>query len=299
MGTLGIAIPFYRNVAYLRSAIESVLEQSSTDWRLWIVDDSGGQEPEEDVRSLVTSFADSRIHYQRNSMTVGMVANWNRCLDVADTEFVTLLHGDDRLLPGYAEVVQRLADRHPTAVAVYCAATIIDASGERTFSLADWTKGLLSPRGKEDWVLHGEAAATALMRGNFIMCPTLSFRRERLGDRRFDDRWQQVQDLDLTLPLLMDGESLVGSRETSYAYRRHPESATSLQSLSRLRFDEEFQLFDEIAGRAEELGWYETARVSRRKRIVKLHLAYRALRDLGRIRPRSAFDTLRYLRSRW
>ena len=299
MATLGIAIPFYRNLPYLRVAIESVLQQSSPDWRLWVVDDSGEQEPEEGVRALVASFGESRIHYQRNPATVGMVANWNLCLEVANTELVTLLHGDDRLLPRYVEVVQRLADLHPTAVAVYCSATIIGTSGERTFSLADWAKSLFSPRASGELVLHGEPAATALMRGNFIMCPTLSFRRARLGDRRFDDRWQQVQDLALTLELLMDGETLVGSPETSYAYRRHPESATSLQSLSRLRFDEEFQLFDQIAVRAEELGWYETARVSRRKRIVKLHLAYRALRDLGRIRPRSAFDTLRYLRSRW
>ena len=299
MATLGIAIPFYRNLPYLRVAIESVLQQSSPDWRLWVVDDSGEQEPKESVVALLASFADSRIHYRRNPVTVGMVANWNLCLDTADTEFITLLHGDDRLLPRYVEVVQRLADLHPTAVAVYCGATIIGTSGERTFSLADWAKSLFSPRGGGELVLHGEPAATALMRGNFIMCPTLSFRRAQLGDRRFDDRWQQVQDLALTLELLMDGETLVGSPEASYAYRRHAESATSLQSRSRLRFDEEFRLFDQIAERAEARGWEQTARVSRRKRIVKLHLAYRALRDLGRIRPRSALETLRYLRSRW
>lgn len=299
MGTLGIAIPFYRNIPYLRAAIESVLQQSSPDWRLWIVDDSGEQEPEQSVRALVTSFSDSRIHYQRNPVTVGMVANWNLCLDAADTDFITLLHGDDRLLPHYAEVVRRLADLHPTAVAVYCGATIIGASGERTFSLADRVKSLLTPSRGEELVLHGEPAATALMRGNFIMCPTLSFRRARLGDRRFDDRWQQVQDLALTLRLLMDGETLVGSPETSYAYRRHAESATSQQSRSRLRFDEEFRLFEQVAGHAEALGWKRTARVSRRKRIIKLHLAYRALSDFGRLRPRSALDTLRYLRSRW
>ncbi len=57
------------------------------------------------------------------------------------------------------------------------------------------------------------------------------------------------------------------------------------------------RLFDQIASRAEALGWSETAKVSRRKRIVKLHLLYRALRDLLRLRLRSAAQTLRYLRS--
>ena len=95
----------------------------------------------------------------------------------------------------------------------------------------------------------------------------------------------------------MEGEALVGSAEVAYAYRRHGESATWVQSQNRLRFDEEFRLFDQIAARAETLGWSETARVARKKRIVKLHLTYRVLRDLARLQAGSAFETLRYLRS--
>ena len=299
MAFLGIAIPFYRNISYLRTAIESVTEQSSSDWRLWVLDDSGGNEPEETVRQLIASFDDDRIRYHRNPETVGMAANWNPCLDSAATEFITLLHGDDRLLPNYLDAIQRVARAHPQAVAVYCDTTIIGASGKTEFSLADRVKGFFSPRGSGEVVLTGQPAATALMRGNFIMCPTLSFRRSLLGARRFDAGWEQVQDLDLTLRLLMDGETLVGAAEIAYAYRRHPESATWVQSQSRLRFDEEFRLFDQIAARAEALGWSQTAHVSRRKRIVKLHLAYRALRAFARLQPRSAVETLRYLRSRW
>jgi hypothetical protein len=165
------------------------------------------------------------------------------------------------------------------------------------FSLADMVKRLLS-RGFGGQVLSGEAGATALMRGNFIMCPTLCFRVGRLAGRRFDDRWAQVQDLEFTIRLLLEGESIVGVEARGYAYRRHPESATSIQSRSRLRFDEEFRLFDEIAKRAEARGWQRTARAARHKRIIKLHLLYRALRDLASLRIRSARETLAYLRSR-
>ena len=298
MRALGIAIPFYRNVRYLGTAIESVTQQSSPDWRLWVVDDSGGNESPETVRELVESFDDERIHYHCNVETVGMVSNWNRCLDRADTDLITLLHGDDRLLPGYVTLMRELAGDHPDAVALYCRASIIGASGRNDFSLADWTKRFFAPRSRGDTILRGSPGATALMRGNFIMCPTLCFRRSALGARRFDHGWEQVQDLDFTIRLLMDGETLVGTSETAYAYRRHPDSATWVQSQNRLRFDEEFRLFDQIAQRAEALGWSETARVSSRKRIVKLHLLYRALRDLLQLKVRSAAQTLRYLRSR-
>jgi glycosyltransferase involved in cell wall biosynthesis len=303
MSAHGIAIPFYRNVDFLRDAIQSVVLQSSPDWRLRVFDDSGGLEPEADVRDLIASFADDRIRYHRNPRTLGMVANWNRCLEDADTELVTLLHGDDRLLPGYVGLMARLGAAHPHAVALFCRAAIIGASGRPAFSLADQVKRFFAPRAPGGLVLRGERAATALMRGNFIMCPTLAFRRSVLGARRFDPAWEQVQDLELSVRLLMEGETLVGSSELAYAYRRHEESATSLQSRNRLRFDEEFRLFDQVAARAEALGWTETARVARRKRIVKLHLGYRVLRDVARLEPGSALATLRYLlrhlRSRW
>jgi hypothetical protein len=133
------------------------------------------------------------------------------------------------------------------------------------------------------------------MRGNFIMCPTLCFRRSVLGRRRFTRGWSQVQDLELSVRLLMDGESLVGSSEVAYAYRRHPASATAVHSECRLRFDEEFRLFDQVAERATELGWESTADVASRKRIVKLHLLYRAARDLIALRIGRAAKTLRYL----
>ena len=104
-----------------------------------------------------------------------------------------------------------------------------------------------------------------------------------------------MQDLELTSRLLLEGDAIVCSRTRAYAYRRHAEGATAVQSESRLRFDEEFALFDAVASSADARGWRAAARVSRRKRIVKLHLLYRALRELAALRPARARDWLRYL----
>ena len=61
-----------------------------------------------------------------------------------------------------------------------------------------------------------------------------------------------------------------------------------------LRFDEEVLVFDRIADRARDLGWARAQRVSRRKRIIKLHLLYRTLREFSRLRPSAAIEALRY-----
>src|SRR2546423_1034940 len=71
---LTIAIPFYKGQAYLRLAIESVLRQSSSDWRLIVCDDG----PEPGTAEVVAAFADPRIRYLKNERNLGMAGNWNR-----------------------------------------------------------------------------------------------------------------------------------------------------------------------------------------------------------------------------
>jgi glycosyltransferase involved in cell wall biosynthesis len=282
---IAFAIPFHRGLAHLREAIESVLAQTEARWRLLVLDDCG--EADAEVEALVADYRDARIARQRNPRNLGMVGNWNRALDLAPADLVTLLHADDRLLPDYAELALGLAAAHPGAVALSCAARIIDARGRARFSFPDAVKALLVPAG-EPWRLCGEAGLRALLRGDFVMCPTLCWRRSRLAERRFEAGWRQVQDLELLARLLLEGEELVGTRRAAYAYRRHPESATEIQSESLLRFEEEAALYDRLAARAAERGWSAAARTARRKAIVRLHLGYRAAAALATGRPAAA-----------
>jgi glycosyltransferase involved in cell wall biosynthesis len=288
---LAIAIPFHSGLEYLADALASVRGQTDGDWTLAVHDDSGT----ESARALVEGCGDARILYRANAQNLGMVRNWNACLDASAGELVTLLHADDRLLPGYVGAMKRLAAAHPDAVAFFAAATTIDARGERRFSLQDDVKRFLVPRGGADVVLAGEPGLHALMRGNFVVCPSLCWRRGRLGARRFDPRWAQVQDLELLARLLCDGETLVGTRAAHYAYRRHAANATARQTESWLRFEEEFAVFDAIAARAQALGWRRAAATSRRKAILRLHLGVTVLGALGGLRFASAWRGCRWL----
>jgi glycosyltransferase involved in cell wall biosynthesis len=286
------AIPYYRGLAWLREAIESVRAQRETAWRCVVLDDGG--EPGGGAEALVRGLADPRLRYLANPTTLGMVGNWNRGLDAAETDLVTLLHADDRLLPEYVDVVGALAAEHPRAVAVCCDARIVDAAGQARFSFVDAVKRVLLPRG-EPWRVHGAPGLRALLRGNFVMCPTLCWRRSVLGTRRFEARWRQVQDLELLSRLVLDGEEIVGTRRAAYEYRRHDESATALQSESLLRFEEEIALYDRLARRARERGWTAAARAAQRKSIVRLHLGFRIASDLAAGRGGPAWHKLRFL----
>lgn len=289
------AVPYFRGLDYLRQAIESVRGQTVSDWHVLVSDDGDDPDP---ARELVASFGDPRIAYHRNEQNLGMVRNWNQCIDQAPSDLVTLLHADDWVLPEYARVALDLAERHPEAAATFCDAQIVDENGRQRFSTADAVKKFYIPAGGGDLVLRGADSLRLIMAGNFIMCPTLCLRKSVLTERRFSEEWMQVQDLEFTSRLLMDGDTLVGSRATAYSYRRHAENATALQSESLLRFDEEFRLFSRVAERAQELGWARAARVAQRATIVRMHLVYRIILDVARLRLSGARRKLACLMNR-
>ncbi len=286
------AIPFYTGRQYLQKAIDSVRKQTCSNWQLLICDDQG---PEPEIEKLVRSYKDSRIGYHRNQHNLGMAGNWNRCLDLAETDLVTLLHADDELLENYAEMMLAAAAKYPRAVAFFCAARIIDEHSRRRSSFPDWVKGFLMPAGRGPLVLEGRGALESLLLGDYIMCPTVCYRRNILGSRRFATRWRMVQDYELFTRLLLEGETLVGLREEAYAYRRHAGNATTAYTESLLRFQEESALYDELERAAAEHGWTRAARRARGKSILKLNLLYCSFRDLGAFRARQAWQKLRLL----
>ncbi len=201
---------------------------------------------------------------------------------------VTLLHADDELLPHYGATMLRAADDYPEAAAFFCEAKTVGADGRGCVSLPDLFKKVLRPGRGGPLVLRGRRALEALSHGNFIMCPTVCYRRALLGGRRFRPEWRFVLDFEFFTRLLLDGLTLVGLPAVAYAYRRHPGSATTAHTASLLRFREEAALYDALARAAAARGWTRASRTAAAKRVLKLHVLYGALRDGAGLRPRDA-----------
>jgi glycosyltransferase involved in cell wall biosynthesis len=277
---ISLAIPFHSRVDLLRKTLESVLLQSDPEWTCLVADDSVAGEAE----SLVRGLADERIRFAHHTQSRGMADNWNYCLAHAGGDWVTLLHADDELCPNYVALVKSMAARHPTAGAVYCQSEIIDEASNTLFSFPDYVKKWIDPSRGRELRVCGDAGAAALLRGNFIMCPTLSYSREVAEGSRFAERFRMVHDLDFTLRLLEAGREIFGSAEVGYRYRRHANNATVAMTESLERFHEECLLYDEFSARAQARGWPLSAVVAKRKRIIQLHLGFRVLEDLARWR---------------
>ncbi|MET0340472.1 MAG: glycosyltransferase [Polyangiales bacterium] len=278
---LTLAIPYYSNLPLLLETLRSIGAQTGAAVTALICDDSPDGLGDDARARLVAACAPVPLRIVKNPTTLGMARNWSRCLDEAETDLVTIVHGDDELEPDYARTMLALAARAPDASALFCGARIIDTRGAPRFSFPDAYKDLLIPRHDDVLWLTGERALRSLMRGWYIFCPTLCYRRAKLGALRFDPRFRMVLDVDFVTRLLLDGHTLAGlPRARMYRYRRHAENATQHLTKELTRFREESALHLDLAARAEALGWRRSARTARQRRIIQLNLLFCMARDL-------------------
>jgi glycosyltransferase involved in cell wall biosynthesis len=285
------AIPFYSGIAYLARALDSIVAQRDDAWQALVIDD--GAEP--GVADLVRGYG-ARIAYVKNPHNLGMGANFNRCLELATTELVTVFHADDELMPAYTETMRAAAARHPAAAAVFCRAQIIGPDHQPRFSLADLVKDYIHPSPRAELELAGEPGVRALLKANFIVAPTLCFRKPVLGARRFPPQYKFVLDWELTTQLLLDGDTLIGLPDRAYRYRRHDEAATSKYTRTHLRFREESEFYDRMLEVTRRRGWDACAALARQRRMVKLNVTYQALRNVAAFQLGEARRNLGLLR---
>lgn len=94
-----IVVPVYRTpIEYLREMIDSVRNQSYTNWELCIADGSEGDEQVEDELEKYSRM-DSRIKYKILDKNKGISGNTNAALELATGEYVGLFDHDDILAP--------------------------------------------------------------------------------------------------------------------------------------------------------------------------------------------------------
>ena len=88
-----VAMPVFNGEGYVHLAIQSVLDQTHSDFELLIVDNCST----DGTLDVVKTFSDPRIRLHVNSTNLGMVGNWNRSVELATGEYIKFLSHDDLL----------------------------------------------------------------------------------------------------------------------------------------------------------------------------------------------------------
>lgn len=106
---LTIVMPVYKRTTFIRMAIDSALHQkTSHTYEILIVDNTVEND---DIFEIIKSYDDPKIVYYRNEKNLGMFGNWNRCIELSKTVWITMLHDDDMLVDTYVEEMLNRAGR--------------------------------------------------------------------------------------------------------------------------------------------------------------------------------------------
>lgn len=108
-GLVSIIMPSWNTANFIAESIESVKNQTYTNWELLIVDDCSADNSDEIVKPFLE---DSRIKYFKNEKNSGAALSRNRVLREAQGEWIAFLDSDDLWKPTKLEHQLKYMEEH-------------------------------------------------------------------------------------------------------------------------------------------------------------------------------------------
>jgi glycosyltransferase involved in cell wall biosynthesis len=166
-----IGIPFYKDALYLRYAIQSVINQTYTNWELILMDDGSA----DGSLDIAKSFSDPRVRVVSDGANKGLPARLNEIVTLANGDYVARMDADDIMAIDRIEKQVSYLQSHPEIDVIGCSAMVIDDKNCITHSVNQ--EGIT---------------------GGFIH-PTIMTRTQWFKDNPYDERQRRCQDYELWL----------------------------------------------------------------------------------------------------
>lgn len=120
-----IILPVYNGGEYLKLCVQSILEQSYTDFDLAILESGSTDGSVEWIESL----NDSRIKMYPAQKRLTIEENWGRIISIPRNELMTIIGHDDLLDKNYLQKMDELINRYPDASLYQSHFNFIDDKG--------------------------------------------------------------------------------------------------------------------------------------------------------------------------
>ena len=220
MPKISIIVPLYNTPEkFLKEMIDSVYNQSYSNWQLVLADASDKDLPH--IKKVVDSYGDSRIVYEKLAENKGISENTNKGFALADGDYLALLDHDDVILPN----------------AIYENVKAINETGAQVLYSDEITldgelKHLIQFHFKIDY-------APDFLRGVNYITHFLVFERklfEQVGAYE-DATYDGAQDFDLTLRLSEKANKVHHIPKVLYYWRGHAGSTANDMSTKMYAFE--------------------------------------------------------------
>lgn len=220
MKLVSVVMPTYNNGPYLRVAIDSILNQTYTDFELIIVDDAST----DNAAEILSSYKDPRIRVIRHDVNAGVSISRNDGMNASVGEYIAVMDGDDVSYPLRLELQVKFLDSHPDYVVVGCSVyDNIDLDGSLLF--------------RTQMVSENEEIQRTLVQKWCFHHASIMFRRELLDQiNGYRKEFVVAEDHDFLLRALEHGKAYNIDANLT-AYRINLKSLTMLKMESIAKYE--------------------------------------------------------------
>ena len=209
---LNVFITTYNSEIYVWEAVNSILNQTYTDFELIIIDNC----------SIVKSFEDKRIEIVSQPQNMGIAGSRNRALEMANSEFIAFLDSDDIAHPQKLEKQIAFLRAHPDFGFVGSSVILIDEKGKET--------------GRWKLNADSEMIPAIMLFHNYFVNSAVMFRRDLIADFRYSEELTIGEDYLMWFHLIQKAK---GINLPGYltSYRQHKDSIIQRTAVKRGEFD--------------------------------------------------------------
>lgn len=236
MEDIHIIIPYYNGKKFILETLNSIFEQTYTNFILTIIDDKST----DDTIPTLKDIKDSRLNIIQNKKKSSITNNFNNCVKYAKTELFCIMHQDDIYEPNYLEEMLKGMSIYKDAVIAHCDFFTIDETNSKILDMKYELKRKLFSNQEEYTFKDYLDEFELLMMGDYIICPSVMYRRsifEEIG--YFDERYSQVEDWDFYLKVLLNQNRILRVNKQLFNYRIHKKTKSNELVKNLVKYKEE------------------------------------------------------------
>jgi len=208
MKYISVIMSVYNEPAeWLKNSIESILNQTSTDFEFIIVNDN----PERSkLKTALQGYQakDKRIRLIENDYNIGATKSLNKALALAEGKYIARMDADDISLPHRLQLQYEFLEKHGQIFLV--------GSAVRTIDRSDKLRAKAVRRYRHERILRD------IFSGRLpFYHPSIMFRNEGF---KYREKFDTTQDFDLYLILLSAGKKFANLKDVLLYYRMSDQS---------------------------------------------------------------------------
>lgn len=211
---ISVIMPVYNCELYVAQSIQSILNQTYSNFELIIIDDNSSDQ----TLSICKNFNDQRILIIEKVKNCGLTDSLNYGLSIAKSEYIARMDGDDISVPTRFENQVRFLETYKDVVVCGCSFKILGTDEEHHL-----------PEMHED-------IKTRLLYGNCIAHPSVMFRNRfmQTHNLKYNPDMEPAEDYDLWVRISKIGK-LHNLTNILFHYRQHDNQISQQNSDSQIK----------------------------------------------------------------